>query len=84
MTGWGYDPNYPAVSVNMQLVVNGVAHTVPANQWRADVDRVYRIPGNHGFQAVVAGKKGVNHVDLYATGVPGIQQRLISSFNMLA
>ncbi len=78
VSGWGFDPNSAAASVNMLVVVNGVPHTVPANVPRADVNRVFHVTGNHGFSAVVSGRKGVNSVCVYTIGTLGIAKRLLS------
>lgn len=82
LSGWAFDPNSTSSSVKVQIVVNGVVHTVPTNLMRADVNRAHRLTGTHGFQAVVPARKGINHVAVYAMGTTGVAKHLFSSFNV--
>ncbi len=72
VSGWGFDPNSSRASVTMRVVVNGVPHSVPANQRRIDVNAAFSIAGNHGFSAVLGARKGVNRVCVTTMGTAGI------------
>ncbi|MCU1658998.1 MAG: hypothetical protein JWO57_3654, partial [Pseudonocardiales bacterium] len=62
-----FDPGHPTVSVFVDVVVDGhPTRRVLASRSRADVDRVYRIHGNHGYTATFAWKARVHVIGVYA------------------
>ncbi len=70
--GWSFDPDQPvtAVQITVQLdgaVVSSAVTAVP----RPDVNRAYRITGNHGFDVQFAAGPGRHTVAIYATSIAG-------------
>lgn len=70
MNGWGFDPNDPAVPVNIMLTVNGqLVSLAAANGARPELAN-FGIPGNHGFSArVAAAATGSQRVCLYVANL---------------
>ncbi len=53
--GWALDGDKPTSPITVNVVIDGVAHAVLANQNRPDVGRVHRVSGPiHGFDASFA------------------------------
>jgi hypothetical protein len=86
-SGWAYDPFASAISINVDIYMDGPAGQgtfiarVNANGSRPDVDAVFGITGNHGFSvALPAQYLGSNHrVYVYAIGVNGHDNPLIAN-----
>ena len=78
ITGWAFDPTISSGSIAVDVVegTKTVAH-VPARNARADVDRVYKIKGSHGFSTSVTAKVGRHTYKIYAAA--GTNRRLIGT-----
>lgn len=72
VAGWAFDPDQPATSISVAVRVDGreVARFT-ADGSRPDVNSVYRITGNHGFDNTVAVTPGGHTVQVYAINVGG-------------
>lgn len=61
--GWGYDPNTPNASIQVQININGAyGTTVNTDGTRADINSARGISGNHGFTAYMPTNYGPNRV----------------------
>lgn len=76
--GWAYDPDNPSASIEVHVYVDGTASNgeghggIKANLPRPDVNRVYGISGNHGFEATfTTGKRGSPKVYAYGINIGG-------------
>ncbi len=69
LAGWAFDPNSSDVSIPVHIYVNDVGTAYTANLARPDVDSVFGITGQHGFDQTVALRAGSNSICLYAIGV---------------
>lgn len=70
--GWAYDPDQPGTSVTVAVQINGrTVTTRAAAASRPDVDRAYRITGNHGFDITVPAKPGRSTVSVQAINIAG-------------
>ena len=70
--GWAFDRDQPATSISVALYLDG--HGVswfPANVSRPDVNRVFSLTGNHGFDITVPTSPGRHEVDVYGINVGG-------------
>ena len=72
VAGWAFDPDLPASSITVAVHVDGREVTrFAANRARSDVNRVYGITGNHGFDTTFAAPPGDHAVRVYAINVGG-------------
>jgi len=77
--GWAFDNDSPSQSISVHVYIGGPAgstnaegHAIAANISRPDVNNIYKISGNHGFDATIAtSKSGVQDVYVYAINAPG-------------
>ncbi len=59
LTGWVLDPQRPAGAGSVAVTIdNRLVAALPANILRADVNRVKRVTGNHGFAASITFPRG--------------------------
>jgi hypothetical protein len=81
--GWAFDRDQPSTSIQVALYLDGVGvRWFPTPVPRADVNRVYRITGNHGFDITVPASLGAHRVDVYGINVGGGSRNpLIGSLN---
>lgn len=63
VAGWALDPDTTA-SVNVRVTIDGQAHTFLADVPRPDVDAVFHLGPNHGFQKSVPAPAGTRNVCL--------------------
>ena len=55
VTGWTFDPDHPATSINVRVLDNGAAlGDYPTTTARTDINARYRITGNHGYTITTA------------------------------
>ncbi len=66
--GWAFDPATAATPSVVRMTVDGRAKDIRAGSARADVNRIFRITGNHGFSLRLAATKGRHTV--CATALP--------------
>jgi hypothetical protein len=77
-SGWGLDPGMPGTSIPVHLYVTSPDGTTKAtahvaNGARADVNSIFRVPGNHGFKvSVPVLKRGTYTVCAWGLGVAGL------------
>ena len=72
VVGWAYDLRKPGVSSSMDVVVDGRMGALPmADVARPDVDRVFHVTGNHGFNLTIVTTAGVHRVCVIARPVAG-------------
>ncbi len=72
VVGWAYDLREPGASSSMDVVVDGRMAALPmANVARPDVDRVFHVTGNHGFNITIATATGAHRVCVVARPVAG-------------
>lgn len=77
-SGWGLDPGMPGTSIPVHLYVTSPDGTTKAtahvaNGARADVNSIFRVPGNHGFKvSVPVVKRGTYTVCAWGLGVAGL------------
>lgn len=76
VAGWALDPNSSRQSINVHVYVNGVGYAVPASRFRADVDRILQVSGNHGFAVTLPLHPGANSVCAAAIGTDGSRRSL--------
>ncbi len=81
--GWAYDPDSPSTSIDVHVYIGGqvgtssVLYAVPiqASTYRSDVNAVYGISGNHGFECTIdlsgMGISGTKTVYIYAIDTGG-------------
>ena len=84
LAGWAFDPDVKSASVRIDVFEGAVTAknfrgSVPADRVRADVDRTYKITGNHGFNAPVKATPGTHTYRLVAVAggshvLIGVQQ----------
>lgn len=74
--GWAFDPDNPSASLTVHVYIGGDAssgegHVVTANASRPDVNNVYGISGNHGFDVTLnTNKTGNQPVVVYLINTP--------------
>lgn len=72
LRGWAFDKDQPATSISVAVYLdNGGVAWFPTNVPRADVNRVYRLTGSHGFDITVPASPGRHEVDVYGINVGG-------------
>ncbi|MGO4592551.1 cell wall-binding repeat-containing protein [Leifsonia sp. 2TAF2] len=78
VTGWAYDPDAPAASIQIEVWVDGTRLAlVSANTPRPDVNAARGVPGNHGFSTTVTTTPGVHQVRINALdSTTGARQEL--------
>lgn len=83
-SGWAYDPARPTAATVVQMWVDGrhIANVL-ANRPRPDVNRAYKIGGNHGFAFINRFLPGPHQVRFVAAGVPGDGVHPVSSASYL-
>jgi hypothetical protein len=70
--GWAFDPNSAAASSIVRVTVDGrAAKDFRAGAARADVNRIFRITGSHGFSVRLAATKGRHTVCAIAQPLSG-------------
>src|ERR1700712_5781711 len=70
--GWSFDPDQPATAVRVSVHLDGaVVHTAVTSTSRPDVNRAYRITGNHGFDVRISAKPGRHTVAVFAASIAG-------------
>jgi len=77
--GWAFDKDSPSLSISVHVYIGGPAgsanaegHAIIANISRPDVNTIYKISGNHGFDSTITtSKTGVQDVYVYAINAPG-------------
>jgi len=63
VSGFTYDTLSPAASNRADIFIDGkFVARVPSNRARPDINRVFHIPGNHGFVATVPVTPGTHHL----------------------
>jgi|GEM_PF-5719227 Subtilisin-like serine proteases len=83
--GWAWDPNHNSLSTNLHVYIGGPAgvgefHNITANKSRDDVNSVFRIKGEHGFDDWIStSKRGRQSVYIYAIDTGGGYNPLIWS-----
>ncbi len=59
VTGWGLDVRAPSVNNTIRITLDGrVVANVATSQGRADVNRIFRVSGTHGFYKRIGATKG--------------------------
>lgn len=71
LLGWAYDPVSSGQSIPVHVYVNGVGYARTADNARSDVNNVYGVGGNHGFDISIPAVTGKNQVCAYALSVTG-------------
>ena len=72
ITGWAFDPDQPAASINVAVYIDGVIFTsYPTNVVRADVNRNLEIAGSHGFVIPFRVPSGTHDIRVYALDIAG-------------
>ncbi|WP_217639787.1 hypothetical protein [Arthrobacter sp. ok909] len=77
-SGWGMDPGMTQASIPVHLYVTSPDGTTKgtayvANQYRADVNSVFQVSGNHGYRVVMpVTKRGTYTVCAWGLGVAGM------------
>ena len=67
VSGWTFDPVRSAKSNSVNVVVDGLMAALPvAGNARADVNRVFKVTGRHGYSTTVAAKPGAHRVCVIA------------------
>lgn len=78
LTGWAFDPSTPAAEIPVDVYVDGTGVArFPTGRPRPDVQAVYGVPGDHGFEATFPITPGTHTVVTYAIGPTG--NRVIST-----
>ena len=68
--GWALDLDQPSTSIKVAVYVDGVGVSqFPTTVARADVNRVYRTTGRHGFDITVKEALGTHKVEVFAINV---------------
>ena len=77
ISGWAFDPNNTSASVTVQIHTEyGLYASIPANEYRQDVNDSHNIGGNHGFSWTVpaALRNGIqHHIRVLVADIPGTQ-----------
>ncbi len=72
VAGWTFDPDQPATPLQIAIHLDGkVVSTSTTGGARADVNRAYRITGNHGFGVTVPAEPGRHTVAVFAASIAG-------------
>ena len=72
LRGWAFDADQPATSISVAVYLDGVGvRWFPTEVARPDVDRVYHLNGNHGFDLTVKAEPGHHRVDVFGINVGG-------------
>jgi hypothetical protein len=72
LRGWAYDPDEPGTEIKVAVYVDGVPRDwYPTGQPRPDVNQVFGIPGNHGFDITVDAAPGQRTAATYGINVGG-------------
>ena len=72
ISGWAYDPAYPAAAGSIAVTVYGKSvHTAIANAARSDVNKKYHLTGGHGFWMNLVMAKGRHTVCVSARPAAG-------------
>ncbi len=70
LRGWAFDPDQPGTAISVAVYRDGVGiRWFPTGRPRADVNRVYGITGNHGFQIVVDSSPGHHEYEVFAINI---------------
>ena len=86
--GWAFDPDQPSDSIRIDVYIGGTADSPNAvgyslgltDALRSDVNNVYHITGNHGFNRTISTTKtGTQAVYIYAINVGAGTHTLLGS-----
>ncbi|MGA1813654.1 hypothetical protein VH571_14835 [Frondihabitans sp. 4ASC-45] len=67
--GWAFDPDSVATSIKVDVYIDGKGYRVPTSVARADVARVYKLPGAlHGYTLTKTLAKGKHTICAYGIG----------------
>jgi hypothetical protein len=70
--GWAFDPDLPATAIQVAVYRSGVGiGWFPTGRARADVNSVFGITGDHGFDITIDSPPGDQSVEVYAINVGG-------------
>ena len=72
LRGWAFDPDEPNTEIPIAVYRDGVGVAwFPTGAPRADVNSVFGIGGNHGFDFTIASPPGDHTIEVYAINVGG-------------
>jgi hypothetical protein len=72
VTGWAFDPDQPGTDIAVAIYQDGIlAGWFPTGGARPDVNSVFGISGNHGFDVTIDASPGDHSVQVYAINVAG-------------
>ena len=75
--GWAYDADDPAMAISVAVYLDGRGVSwFPTGRPRADVNSVFRITGNHGFDITFTSPPGEHLVEVWAIDSRGGTNRL--------
>jgi hypothetical protein len=79
--GWTFDKDQPSTSLSVDAYRDGrIAGRYRTAVPRPDVNHVYRVTGNHGFEFTIAATAGRHEVDVYGLNVgAGTRNPLLGS-----
>ena len=72
LRGWAFDPDRPTAAIQVAVYRDGGGIAwFPTGLRRPDVNSVFGITGNHGFDITIASPPGEHSVQVYAINVAG-------------
>jgi len=88
--GWAFDRDDTSQSLQIHIYIGGGAgdpnaegYPITANIYRDDVNKVYGISGNHGFEATIPTSKiGTQDVYIYACNIGGGTNQFFGSYTV--